>query len=50
MKLISFSRLSEACAQEEYRPVTREEYMGEIDDQSLTVYTRKNFKKKENKE
>ena len=24
--------------------------MGEIDDQSLTVYTRKNFKKKENKE
>ena len=49
-KLISFSRLWEECAQEESRLVTREEYMGETDDQSLTVYTKKNFKKKENKE
>ena len=49
-KMISFSRLHEECAQEESRLVTREEYMGETDDQSLTVYTKKNFKKKENKE
>ena len=30
--------------------MTREEKMGETDDQSLTVHTRKNFKKKEKKE
>ena len=49
-KLISFSRLREECAQEEARLVTREKNMGAIDDQALTVYTRKNFKKNEKKE
>ena len=42
-----FSRLQEECAQEESRLVTREEKMGEIDDQALTVHARKNFKKEE---
>ena len=48
--MISFSRLREECAQEEARLVTREENMGETDDQALVVYTKKNFKKKEKKE
>ena len=48
--LISFNKIWEECAQEESILVTREENMGETDDQALTVYTRKNFKKKENKE
>ena len=32
------------------RLVTREEKMGETEDQALTVHTKKNFKKKEKKE
>ena len=44
-RLISFNRFQEECAQEEARLVTREEKMGAIEDQSLTVHTRKNFKK-----
>ena len=30
--------------------MTREDKMGETEDQALTVHTRKNFKKKENKQ
>ena len=47
-EMISFSKLREECGQEEARLVTREEKMGETDDQALTIYTRKNFKKKVN--
>ena len=49
-RLVYFSRLQEECAQEEARLVTREENMGETEDQALTVHTMKNFKKKEKKE
>ena len=49
-KLIYFSRLREECTQEEARLVTREENMGETNDQDLAVYTRKNYKKKEKKD
>ena len=49
-RLVSFNRLREECAQEEAQLVTREENMGETEDQALTVNTRKNFKKKEKKE
>ena len=49
-RLISFSRLREECAQEEARLVTREDKMGAIEDQALTIHTRKIFKKKEKKE
>ena len=49
-KLICFSRLREECAQEEAKLATREEKMGTTDDQALTVYTGKNFKKKDKKE
>ena len=49
-KMISFNGLREECAQEEARLVTREEKMGAIEDQYLTVDTRKKFKKKEKKE
>ena len=49
-RLVSFRRIQEECAQEEYRLVTREENMGASDDQSLAFYTRKNFKKKDKKE
>ena len=48
--LISFSRLREECAQEEAKLVTTEKNMGETNNQALTFYTRKNFKKKEKKE
>ena len=47
-RLISFNRIREECAQEEARLMTREENMGETEDQALTIHTRKKFKKKEN--
>ena len=47
-RLISFSRLREECAHEEARLVTREENMGETEDQTLTIHTKYNFKKKDN--
>ena len=46
--MISFSRLWEECAQEEAQLVTTEEKMGATKDKSLTIHTKKNFKKKEN--
>ena len=49
-KLFSFNILQEECAQDEAILVTREENMGVIDDQALTVHIRKNFNKKEKKE
>ena len=49
-KLISFNRLREECTQEEARIITREENMGETEDQALIVHTKKNSKKKEKKE
>ena len=49
-KLISFRKLQEEYAQEEAIFVTREENLGATNNQALTVYTRKNFKKKEKKQ
>ena len=49
-KLISFNRIREECAQEEAILVTREEKMGSIDDQVLTIHTRNKFKKTVKKE
>ena len=46
-KLISFSRLWEECTQEEARLITKEGNMGAIEDQALTIYSRRNHRKKE---
>ena len=46
--LLSFRRLWGEWTQEEARLITREEKMGETEDQALTAHTRKNYKKKEN--
>ena len=48
--MISFSILWEECTQEEARLITREENMGEIEDQALTIHTKNNYKKKVKKE
>ena len=46
-RLISFRILREECAQEEAQLMTREEKIGAIEDQVVTIHTRKNFKKKD---
>ena len=47
-KLISFKKVWEECTQEEAQLITREEKMGAIEDQDLTVHTRRNYRKQEN--
>ena len=48
--MIYLRRHQEDCVQEEGRLLTREENMGETNDQALRVSTRNNFKKKEKTE
>ena len=47
IKLISFSKLWEECIQEESRLIKREENMGEIKDQSLTIHIKRNHRNEE---
>ena len=46
-KLITFNKLWKECTKEEAWLITREEKMGETDDQALTVHTRRNHNKRE---
>ena len=46
-KLITFNILWEKCTQEEAQIITREEKMGETNDQALTVQNRRNHNKRE---
>ena len=46
MKLISFNKLWEECTQEESWLITREENMGSTEDESLTVHSRRNHKRR----
>ena len=46
-QLITFKILWQECTREESLLITREENMGENDDQSLTVITRRNHNKRE---
>ena len=45
-RLITFSRLSEECTQEEAHLITREENMGETKDKPLIAHTKRNYRKK----